>query len=276
LTQSMIEYFSKDQKELGKELGGTMGNISGTIVFQVLLAVLTAGVGLAWTGIRTGIKTVMGIIGKVVKKTIEAVLEFFKTIKKIFTSIFNGIKGLIISLQTKVSKLFKGVKGKFDTIIDKIKWLIDDIFEKLGLSKKPNAFHATEKVKQTQSVLDGIDPKYFNPNSRFGEGFYVASEGDTAVAELASHNVKANYLIRYKVNLNSKKVLDFTDINVAKKWGFQKGITSPADCKIIASKARKSGYEVISFPSYQGSGTNYVIFNNFKKYLNVKMVVPIE
>lgn len=47
------------------------------------------------------------------------------------------------------------------------------------------AKHAVVNEKQAQSVLNGIDPQYFNKKSRFGGGFYVGADSDTIVAELA-------------------------------------------------------------------------------------------
>lgn len=70
-------------------------------------------------------------------------------------------------------------------------------------------------------MLNGIDPKYFDPKSRFGGGFYVTQKGDTAVAELAVHNVEATHVIRYETNLTNQKVLGLTNKTNAKQWGLQ-------------------------------------------------------
>lgn len=48
-----------------------------------------------------------------------------------------------------------------------------------------SAFHATLNDKsQVSSILNGIDPKYLNPNSRFGKAFYVSEDAGTALAEM--------------------------------------------------------------------------------------------
>ncbi len=54
--------------------------------------------------------------------------------------------------------------------------------------------HAVGNANQAQSVLDGINPKYFNPESRFGGGFYVGTDADTIVAELSEHGKIAKYV----------------------------------------------------------------------------------
>ncbi|WP_028235614.1 hypothetical protein [Pseudobutyrivibrio sp. MD2005] len=88
------------------------------------------------------------------------------------------------------------------------------------------AYHSVggdNSAKKIQSVLDGIDISYTSPESRFGQGFYVAADGDTTVAELAYHGTEVKYSIRYDMNLEGQKVLDLTDINIANERGFIKG-----------------------------------------------------
>ena len=65
--------------------------------------------------------------------------------------------------------------------------------------------HAVGNANQAQSVLDGINPKYFNPESRFGWGFYVGTDADTIVAELSEHGNIAKYAISYDMNLSGQK-----------------------------------------------------------------------
>lgn len=54
-------------------------------------------------------------------------------------------------------------------------------------------------------MLDGINPKYFNSESRFGGSFYVGADSDTIVAELAEHDNVAKYAISYDMNLSAQK-----------------------------------------------------------------------
>ena len=124
--------------------------------------------------------------------------------------------------------------------------------------------------------MDGINPKYFNPDSRFGGGFYVGADGDTIVAELAEHGNTARYSINYDMNLEGQKVLDLTNPSVASEWGYVQNLSSTKACQNIGELARQKGYSVIKFQSYRGSGINYVIFNNFDNILTPQMVTPID
>lgn len=83
--------------------------------------------------------------------------------------------------------------------------------DEAGKSGSTSVQHAVGSANQAQSVLDGIDPKYFNPESRFGGGFYVGADADTIVAELAEHGNAAKYAISYDMNLSGQKVLDLTN-----------------------------------------------------------------
>ena len=69
--------------------------------------------------------------------------------------------------------------------------------------------HAVGSANQAQSVLNGIDPQFFNKGSRFGGGFYVGADSNTIVAELAEHGNTAKYAISYDINLSGQKVLDW-------------------------------------------------------------------
>lgn len=136
--------------------------------------------------------------------------------------------------------------------------------------------HAVSSATTAQSVLDGINPKFFNPKSRFGGGFYVGTDGDTVVAELAEHGVKAMHSLRYDMDLSEQKVLDLTDPKTASRWGFKPNQTTSEECRKIGEVAKKQGYSVIKFRSYRGESDNYVIFDNFSDILSPQMVVPIN
>lgn len=140
------------------------------------------------------------------------------------------------------------------------------------------AYHSVggeNSAKKIQSVLDGIDISYTSPESRFGQGFYVAADGNTTVAELAYHGTDAKYSIRYDMNLEGQKVLDLTDPKIASEWGFLKGESSLLECQNIAEIALDEGYNVIKVHSYRDAGINYVIYDNFDEILQPQMVTPI-
>ena len=140
------------------------------------------------------------------------------------------------------------------------------------------AYHSVggdNAAKKIQSVLDGIDISYTSPESRFGQGFYVAADGNTTVAELAYHGTDATYSIRYDMNLNGQKVLDLTDTNIAKQWNYSQGKSSILECHSIAETALDEGYTVIKVQSYRDNGINYIIYDNFDEILQPQMVTPI-
>ena len=139
-----------------------------------------------------------------------------------------------------------------------------------------NVKHAVGSAKQAQSVLDGINPKYFNSDSRFGGGFYVGGDSVTIVAELAEHGNIAKYAISYDLNMNGQKVLDLTNSKIAAAWEFTPKLTSTNACQDIAETAKSLGYNVVKFESYRGDGINYVIFNNFEEILIPRIVTPID
>lgn len=140
------------------------------------------------------------------------------------------------------------------------------------------AYHSVggdNSAKKIQSVLDGIDISYTSPESRFGQGFYVAADGNTTVAELVYHGTDVKYSIRYDLNLEGQKVLDLTNPEVAGEWGFLQGESSLLECQNIAEIALDEGYNVIKVYSYRDDGINYVIYDNFDEILQPQMVTPI-
>ena len=139
-----------------------------------------------------------------------------------------------------------------------------------------NVSHAVGSAKQAQSVLNGIDPKYFNDDSRFGGGFYVGEDGDTIVAELAEHGSRAEYAISYDMDLSGQKVLDLTDSETVATWNYTAKVTSTSACQEIADVARMQGYNLIKFESYRGEGINYAIYSNFEDILVPRIVTPVD
>ena len=136
--------------------------------------------------------------------------------------------------------------------------------------------HAVGSANQAQSVLEGINPKYFNPERRFGGGFYVGTDFDTIVAELSEHGNTAKYAISYDMNLNGQKVLDLTNPQIASEWGYVQNLTSTKACQNIGEISRTKEYNAIKFQSYRGDGINYVIYNNYENILSPRNVMPID
>jgi RHS repeat-associated protein len=132
--------------------------------------------------------------------------------------------------------------------------------------------HATNWA---QSVLNGIDLKKLG-TGRFGKAFYVAEEGGTAVAEVAAHGNVPKNVVRFQIDLGKAKVLDLTDFNVAKAWGYVEDVDGYVAHQAIAQKAFEQGYNAIKFGSYRGAGSNYALLENFnfEEWLIPQMVSP--
>jgi hypothetical protein len=135
------------------------------------------------------------------------------------------------------------------------------------------AFHTIASPEAGQGVLNGINLKFLNPDSRFGKAFYISNDAGTTLAELSHHGSKGSHTIRYNLNLNRAKVLDFTDPTVAKTWGYVGGDITPAT-RAIGSQAIDAGFDVIKFPSLRGPGTNYGVLSNFDKLLSPQIIFP--
>jgi len=149
-----------------------------------------------------------------------------------------------------------------------------------AVSKFEDVRHARHSAEVTQSVLDKILPRKFDPTARFGRALYVAQEGETAVAEIAAHGGKASHVIRFQLDLSKAKVLDLTDPTVAKAWGYVEDVNATEAHRALAQRAREQGYNVIKFWSYRGPGYNYALLDNslnpfnFDEWLIPQMVSP--
>lgn len=121
-----------------------------------------------------------------------------------------------------------------------------------------------------------VDISYTNPDSRFGQGFYVAVDADTTIAELTYHGTDATYSIRYDMNLEGQKVLDLTNPSIALDWGYVQDESTLLECQRIAEKALDEGYNVIKVQSYRCEGLNDVIYDKFDEILSPQMVTTVS
>ena len=133
-----------------------------------------------------------------------------------------------------------------------------------GISK---AFHTTTNEYAAKSILQRINPKFHNPASRFGGGFYVASDLETCYAELKAHEadeilkeekgsgkwLSAVHTIEY--DISGGDLVDCTGGELAK--------IVKDDPKSIEKKVREDKRDGIVFPSTKGSGMNIVLFQNY-------------
>jgi hypothetical protein len=147
--------------------------------------------------------------------------------------------------------------------IEKVEATKFEMQQHKGIKK---AFHVTTLEKNAASILTKIDPFFDNPASRFGGGFYVASDLKTCYAEIAAHEddqfkdpenknpqkQSAVHAIEYDVN--GGDLADCTTGELAKM------VT--AHPLAIEKKVREDKRDGIVFPSTKGSGKNIVLFKN--------------
>jgi hypothetical protein len=137
-----------------------------------------------------------------------------------------------------------------------------------GISK---AFHTTTNKYAANSILQRIDPRFHNPASRFGGGFYVASDLQTCYAELKAHELdqfKDDYELKpgespqwlsavhtMEYDVSGGDLVDCTSGKLAEMVK-----TQPL---AIEKKVREDKRDGIVFPSTKGSGMNIVLFQNY-------------
>ncbi|WP_036293552.1 RES family NAD+ phosphorylase [Methylosinus sp. PW1] len=145
-----------------------------------------------------------------------------------------------------------------------------------GAKQDANAYHTTDSSGKAQSIVNGVDPKYLNPKSRFGKAFYVAQEPETALAEVAHHGMSPNAGIRFELDETAMKTLDLTDASTAEAWGYARGPIS-SKTQEIGELARQKGYNVIKYPSERNAGgTNLAILDDFDQILRPAMITPVR
>lgn len=137
-----------------------------------------------------------------------------------------------------------------------------------------NVWHATTSPRAAQGVLNGIDPKFLNPETRFGAAFYVAENPSTTLAELAHHQATPTTGIRFAVNKSAMNSLDLTDPKTAQAWGYSGGPITEGT-QAIGAKAKQEGYNAIKYTSERDPGsTNYAILDDHNSILTPVMVTP--
>jgi hypothetical protein len=138
------------------------------------------------------------------------------------------------------------------------------------------AYHVTTKEGAAQNILNGIDPAFFNPKSRFGRAFYIADKPTTSLAELAHHGANPIDAIRYDFNVSQANILDFTNPDVANAWNYNGGSISSVT-RQIGIDARQQGYNVIRYYSERApGGINNAVLDNFNELLIPQMISPAK
>lgn len=138
-------------------------------------------------------------------------------------------------------------------------------------NSKIEVFHSTNFQPFIDALMaDGsgvIDKSKTNPNSRFGQQFYVASDRDTARKEATSYGP----LVKFSMSPDAN-ILDLTNPEIAAKMGYSKGI-SREDAQNLMKSWNLSGIDAIRYPSEKNpGGSNYAIIN--PKILTPEAVEP--
>uniref|UniRef100_UPI004048913F eCIS core domain-containing protein n=1 Tax=Algoriphagus sp. TaxID=1872435 RepID=UPI004048913F len=131
-----------------------------------------------------------------------------------------------------------------------------------------SAFHVTTNERSAQSILNRVDPRFHNPLGRFGGGFYVASDLNTAYAEVHAHEydnfdkgeyekglLSAVHLIEY-TGAGSADLVDASSTDILADM-------VKNEPKKIEKKVRQDARDGIVFNSTKGAGKNIVFFKNY-------------
>ena len=138
----------------------------------------------------------------------------------------------------------------------------------------PNFYHASNSPTNIQNILNGINPRFLNSESRFGKAFYIGNSAETVIGELTHHGVSLTHAIRYKINDRQANILDLTNPEIAKKWNYFGGeITNTT--RNIGQIAKDQGFNVIKYNSERfNGGINHAVLSDFKEILKPEIVIP--
>jgi RHS repeat-associated protein len=141
----------------------------------------------------------------------------------------------------------------------------------LGLSGQEDTGELAHGTTNLRGLARGFDPRFLNPESRFGQAFYLAERSGTAIAEVAYHGGKAQVVVSYTLNMQKAKILDLTNAGLARRFGYVGDYTSG---QAAARKALQEGYNVIQFKSLRGPGNNYAVIADWDEVLMERLPVP--
>ena len=165
-------------------------------------------------------------------------------------------------------------------------WSASVGLEKIGATNIPmenhpgikKAYHATTNKVAGLSIIEKIDAFMENPNTRFGGGFYVASDKQTSFAELESHEkdqfndpnnkdpqlLLANEIIEFDVS--GGDLVDCTRGELA--------ILVENQPQQIEARVRQDRRDGIVFKSTKGPGLNMILYNNQESILKPTSKTP--
>ncbi len=70
------------------------------------------------------------------------------------------------------------------------------------------------------------------------------------------------------------RVLDLTDPDIAKQWGYAGGPITP-ETRALGERAREAGYNAVRFLSERSAGANLAVLDDFNEVLEPQMVAPV-
>lgn len=126
-------------------------------------------------------------------------------------------------------------------------------------------------------MLDEFDPSRLSPDSRFGPALYVGETPSAIMSEMSHYGNDVSNAIRYTINPNAAKVLELTDPEIAKAWGYV-GSNSRALAIPIVERAKAEGYNAIRFYSERSAlgEINNAVLCDWNKVLIPQMVTPVK
>jgi hypothetical protein len=127
-------------------------------------------------------------------------------------------------------------------------------------------FHSTARAGAAENILKGIDPKFFNPNSRFGGAFYTATKPGTTVAELAHHGASRVATIQYSLGPGGRF------LNLTSPVGRLGTRYMPKVMSRYARLTKKNG--IVAHSLRLEGGVNVVILEDFTMLKNGTIVYP--
>jgi RES domain-containing protein len=173
-----------------------------------------------------------------------------------WVGVFGSIIGLVPVAGSAAKGLLKFVRKAADEFAER------SLKQAIKQSIKLN--HAVTNPQHVQGIVKEIDPKKLNPDSRFGPAFYLAENYQTAIIEVWSHGRKATNIVSFDLDSSQANILDLSNSKIASEWGYD---SSQKQAPEVAKMALEHGFNVIKYPSVQGSENNYAVLKDFKELL---------
>ena len=125
----------------------------------------------------------------------------------------------------------------------------------VAVEEGASLFHSTSRAGAAENILKGINPKFFNPEARFGGAFYTATRPSTTVAELAHHGATNVNTLKYTLGAGGRFLNLTSPIG---KFGTR---YTP---KLLARYARFTNKNaIIAYSLRMKGGVNVIVLQDF-------------